>query len=111
MKLSGKYTLTIRGNTADLAKVSATTFKSIGYQMERLLTGQEAAVESELAPFGIRVSLDDGYVTVPRYPDSVQPEPTPEMIEAGWQVLDREGIEAPAVEVMQAMWAAMERAR
>jgi hypothetical protein len=58
MKLSGNYRLTITGDTRALHKVSATTFKAIGYQMERLLTGQEAAVESELAFFGISVEQE-----------------------------------------------------
>ena len=110
MKIEGPYKLTIRGNTADLRKVSGTTFPAIGYQFQRLLTGEEAAIERELGPFGIRVELDDGFVTVPRYPDSVTIAPTPEQIEAGWQVLDRAGIEAPEVEVMAELWAAMKEA-
>jgi hypothetical protein len=38
-------------------------------------------------------------------------KPTQEMIEAAWEVFDAEGIEAPPVETMEAVWAAMWRAR
>lgn len=39
------------------------------------------------------------------------PAPTQAIVEAGWEVLDREGIEAPSVEVMEELYRAMNDAR
>lgn len=58
MKLSGKYTITIRGDT-DKARSTGRSTTAIGYLMQRLLTGESAAVESELAYWGITVERTD----------------------------------------------------
>jgi hypothetical protein len=58
MKLSGKYTIAIRGDT-DKARTTGRSTSAIGYLMHRLLTGESAAVESELAYWGITVERTD----------------------------------------------------
>lgn len=115
MILNGRYKLLITGDTQDRFAAGGASTRLIGYLFERLLMGEEAAVETELRNWGIRVELVDEEVEIPIIPQdqfaAAVLDPTPEMIEAGWQALDCEGIEAPPVEVMSALWRAMAQAR
>lgn len=55
MKLEGKYTLRLTGDTEHLWKVSGSNRNQIGYLFQRLLTGEEAAVEQEMPFWGVTV--------------------------------------------------------
>jgi hypothetical protein len=59
MKLEGKYTLRITGDTDALISAGARRRDVIGYILERLLTGEEAAVEE----------LDYWHITISQEPD------------------------------------------
>lgn len=119
MKLQGRYRLVIEGDTDNRFKAGGASTKIIGYLFERLLMGEEAAVETELRNWGITVEqVDPGYLELPIIPQSRYAEvldaeatPTPEMIEAGWQTLPDELVEQLPVETMEAMWRAMWAAR
>lgn len=55
MKLAGRFRIVIEGDLADQVTAGGRSTNVIGYLMERLLTGQAAAVETELETWGIRV--------------------------------------------------------
>lgn len=60
---------------------------------------------------GQNENSDQGII-IPRYPGSITPDevPTEEMVQAGWAVLEAEGLPLPFVETMEALWRAMYRA-
>lgn len=69
MKLEGCYRLLIEGDTSALVSAGGRNPDVIGYLMQRLLTGQEAAME-ELSTWGITVAEcdpgDDQFVKIER---------------------------------------------
>jgi hypothetical protein len=115
MQVNGRYKLLITGDTEERFAAGGASTRLIGYLFERLLMGEEAMVETELRNWGIRVELVDAEVEIPIIPQdqfaAAVLDATPEMIEAAWEVFDREGIEAPPAEVMEAIYRAMVRAR
>lgn len=62
MKLAGRFRIVIEGDLADQVTAGGRSTNVIGYLMERLLTGQAAAVETELETWGIRVRDGRGMV-------------------------------------------------
>lgn len=54
MKLAGRWRIEIEGDTAALVGACGRDQRLIGYLMQRLLTGEEAAVD-ELSTWGIAV--------------------------------------------------------
>jgi hypothetical protein len=64
MKLTGKYRLVIEGDIEEMCRHGRNK-DMIGYILQRLLSGQEAAVE-ELDSWGIEVRLVDEYIAIPR---------------------------------------------
>lgn len=55
MKLTGKWHLHVSGDLDHLWKVSGSNRDQIGYLFQRLLTGEEAAVEQEMLHWGVTV--------------------------------------------------------
>lgn len=119
MKLKGRYRLVVEGDTDKWFAAGGASDSIFGYLFVRAFQGQDAALETAFSQWGITVEqVDPAYLELPIIPQSRYAEVlaaeatlTPEMIEAGWQVLDAEGIEAPPVEVMEAIYRAMVRAR